>query len=172
MSTSGHEATPRTSKVRKYGPSDHRYSRSSDVRHFQALLEWCPLTRRVPRGRCPGFRLAFADSGDARRARARRKSGNEGRPGDLHFPIGGHRFRPCLEDVLQMLIEEFGVDVPAGWRENLMEGRGMWREIQRKAPVSDHPEAAAQALEALGFGVEWMGEGERQEWRPSRLEAY
>jgi hypothetical protein len=28
----------------------------------------------------------------------------------LHFPVGGTRFRPCLEDVLEMLIVELGVD--------------------------------------------------------------
>ena len=28
----------------------------------------------------------------------------------LHFPLGGSRFRPCLEDLLEMLVSELGVD--------------------------------------------------------------
>ncbi len=30
---------------------------------------------------------------------------------DIHFPMGGHRFRVCLEDVVELVIREFGVEV-------------------------------------------------------------
>jgi len=33
---------------------------------------------------------------------------------NIHFPLGGDRLRPCLEDVLQMLIEEFSIEHEAG----------------------------------------------------------
>jgi hypothetical protein len=36
---------------------------------------------------------------------------------DLHFPVGGPRFRPSLEDVIQFLVEEFGIDCEAGWKD-------------------------------------------------------
>jgi hypothetical protein len=35
----------------------------------------------------------------------------------LHFPVGGSRFRPALEDVLDMLVRELGVDHQDGWRD-------------------------------------------------------
>ncbi|MDQ1286067.1 MAG: hypothetical protein QG663_1493, partial [Thermodesulfobacteriota bacterium] len=47
----------------------------------------------------------------------------------VHIPIGGTRFRPCIEDVLQMLISEFGVDrIDQTWREALDKGRTRWRQ--------------------------------------------
>lgn len=41
----------------------------------------------------------------------------------LHFPVGGERFRPCLEDVIHFLIEEIGVDSYPDWRAVIDEGR-------------------------------------------------
>jgi hypothetical protein len=58
---------------------------------------------------------------------------------DLHLPLGGPRFRPCLEDVLQFLIEE---------------GRRTWRRLQTGTVVRDCPQEAARVLELLGYKVE------------------
>lgn len=75
----------------------------------------------------------------------------------LHFPLGGHRFRPCLEDVLAMLLEEFGVDVPGGDRpaaaRALNEGRETWRRTQVAAAVRDAPDEAIRVLGDLGYDV-------------------
>ncbi|CAG7844409.1 hypothetical protein USB125703_00640 [Pseudoclavibacter triregionum] len=72
----------------------------------------------------------------------------------IHFPVGGARLRPALEDVLEMLVEEFGVE-PADpdWRRRLQDGRERWRRIQLKALVRDAPDSAAEALRALGYAV-------------------
>ena len=81
---------------------------------------------------------------------------------ELHFPLGGSRFRPCLEDVLEMLIEEFGLDHdkgPNGSREALRIGRAAWRRRQTGAAVRDDPESAANALRELGYDVKNPGEG-------------
>lgn len=72
---------------------------------------------------------------------------------EIHFPLGGRRFRPALEDVLQMLVEEFGLDAAENWRELLADGRERWRRGQVKASVRDAPEEAAQALRGLGYAV-------------------
>jgi hypothetical protein len=72
---------------------------------------------------------------------------------DLHFPTGGNRFRPCLEDVLQMLILELGVDAEDGWQEALAKGRQQWRLNQIGASVRDSPETAARVLRELGYDV-------------------
>lgn len=34
---------------------------------------------------------------------------------ELHFPVGGHRFRPGLEDVLQWMVTEFGASTGPTW---------------------------------------------------------
>ncbi|CAM2813274.1 MULTISPECIES: hypothetical protein [Dermacoccus] len=72
---------------------------------------------------------------------------------ELHFPLGGARFRPALEDVLQMLVEEFGVDAVDGWRKHLAQGRERWRRIQTRAVVRDAPDEAVATLRALGYLV-------------------
>lgn len=74
---------------------------------------------------------------------------------DLHFPLGGTRFRPCLEDVLEMLIHEFTIDVVGkrATQKSLKEGRRQWRDIQLRAAVRDDLEAAAQVLRAHGYEV-------------------
>jgi hypothetical protein len=71
----------------------------------------------------------------------------------LHLPLGGTRFRPCLEDVLHFLIEEFGVDAVDGWRTRLDAGRREWRSLQLKSAVRDAPHVAAEMLRELGFEV-------------------
>lgn len=50
------------------------------------------------------------------RAGRRGKHRSIGRMEFLHFPLGGARFRASLEDVLQMLVEEFGVDAVDQWQ--------------------------------------------------------
>lgn len=74
---------------------------------------------------------------------------------DLHFPLGGTRFRPCFEDVLEMLLNEFRLDVPnrdAAF-DALAEGRARWRDVQLKAAVRDDMECAAGVLRSHGYEV-------------------
>ena len=91
--------------------------------------------------------------------RSRRRAG-QGRGGfaiprmqDLHLPLGGARFRPCLEDVLEMVVDEFGIDAEPGARESLAEGREVWRLDQLAAAIRDAPTRAAATLRALGYDV-------------------
>lgn len=100
----------------------------------------------------------LATCGDnTRRARDRQRAAVKGdrlpQLSDLHLPLGGSRFRPCLEDVLQTLIDEFGVDAPDGALAALAEGRAEWRRKQLGAAVRDSPEVAARVLRALGYAV-------------------
>lgn len=71
----------------------------------------------------------------------------------LHFPVGGSRFRPCLEDVLDMLVRQFGLTARSGWREALAQGRARWRRFQTAAAVRDAPGEAAAVLRRLGYEV-------------------
>jgi hypothetical protein len=72
---------------------------------------------------------------------------------EVHFPLGGRRFRPALEDVLQMLVEEFGIEAVEGWEHRLQSAREAWRRSQIKAAIRDAPEDAAIALRELGYNI-------------------
>jgi hypothetical protein len=78
------------------------------------------------------------------------------RPHDLaslHLPVGGERFRPCLEDVLQFLVVDCGVDYCAGWELAIEAGRERWRRRQLGSAVRDVPSEAARVLRELGWAV-------------------
>ncbi|GAB3169508.1 hypothetical protein GCM10027059_34540 [Myceligenerans halotolerans] len=78
------------------------------------------------------------------------------RPHDLstvHLPVGGERFRPCLEDVLEMLIRDCGVDHVASWEDAIRDGRQRWRIRQLRAAVRDLQSEAAEVLRKEGWLV-------------------
>jgi hypothetical protein len=72
---------------------------------------------------------------------------------DFHFPLGGPRFRPCVEDVLAALQDEFGLDTGDGWKDALANGRARWRRQQVGAAVRDAPGEAIRVLRELGYQV-------------------
>jgi hypothetical protein len=72
----------------------------------------------------------------------------------LHFPVGGERFRPCLEDVLEFLVREFGIDHAPGWEAAVREGRARWRRMQFRSTVRDLQHEAADVLRRHGWSVE------------------
>ncbi|MBX3311066.1 MAG: hypothetical protein KF739_11630 [Cryobacterium sp.] len=71
----------------------------------------------------------------------------------LHFPVGGERFRPCIEDVIQFLIEECGVDREKGWEKSVVAGREKWRRLQLRTVVRDLQEESAEILRREGWTV-------------------
>jgi hypothetical protein len=81
-----------------------------------------------------------------------------GRPKDdlskIHLPVGGRRFRPALEDVLEALIDERIVTGSTIWRDVLNESRDEFRRRQLKAAIRREPDVAAAALRALHYSVE------------------
>ena len=123
--------------------------------------------------------IIMADAGEGttrgRRRQASAAGGRAPRLAQLHFPLGGHRFRPCLEDILEVLIEEFGIDVPGGdlnaARETLADGRETWRRSQVGAAVRDAPNEAVRVLRELGYDVNWTQPGPEPEGQPERLRA-
>lgn len=71
----------------------------------------------------------------------------------LHFPVGGERFRPCIEDIIQFLVEECGVDAVSGWRTVVDAGRERWRRVQLRTVVRDLQHEAADLLAREGWTV-------------------
>ncbi|TXS40083.1 hypothetical protein [Streptomyces sp. OR43] len=72
---------------------------------------------------------------------------------EMHLPVGGHRMRPALEDVLLFLVREFAIDTADGWKAVINEHLRTWRLMQLKAAVRDAPDSAARVLRALGYTV-------------------
>lgn len=102
----------------------------------------------------------------------RRATGDDiPRMSELHLPVGGHRFRPCLEDVLEMLLDEFGIDGAAEARAILRSGRRRWRETQTATAVRDNPTSAIAILEELGYRIELADGKEAPPNNESRLTA-
>ncbi|PLS23802.1 hypothetical protein BLI708_00185 [Bifidobacterium imperatoris] len=69
----------------------------------------------------------------------------------LHFPVGGDRFRPGLEDVLQMAVYEFHIDTTADWKRFIEESRAEYRERQLKALIREFPDIAYDTLKREGY---------------------
>jgi hypothetical protein len=69
----------------------------------------------------------------------------------LHLPVGGRRFRPALEDVIEFLIVEKLAEARKGWTDVLRDERCDYHRIQLRAAIRNDPETARQALKDFGF---------------------
>lgn len=87
----------------------------------------------------------------------------------LHLPTGGSRFRPSLEDVIQFLIEDCGFESAEGWLDAVHEHRAAWRDKQTRAAARAMPQAAAEALEAIGYTVVAPTSGHPEPGRKARF---
>lgn len=73
---------------------------------------------------------------------------------DLHLPVGGKRFRPGLEDLIEFLVlEDMALAPRADWQAVVGSHRSEWHEGQLKAAVRSNPEAAAAQLRLQGYSV-------------------
>lgn len=107
----------------------------------------------------------------SRRGRARATKGTAPTMRELHFPVGGPRFRPCLEDVLEMLVVELGVDCTPEGRRALVDGRATWRQTQLATATRDNPAGAIDALRELGYTVEWGLDSQQPTGSPHKVRA-
>ena len=72
----------------------------------------------------------------------------------LHFPVGGRRFRPTLEEFLLFLDREnLFNDWKDGWKPKLIQSLDAWERMQARATARQFPDEAVGALEALGYSV-------------------
>ena len=72
---------------------------------------------------------------------------------DLHLPVGGKRFRPALEDLIEFMITEEMVKPRPNWRGTLDHHRARWERIQLKAAVRRNQQDAAEQLQESGWHV-------------------
>ena len=73
---------------------------------------------------------------------------------DVHYPLGGHRYRVCIEDVIQLAIAELGYIGRPGWESQVELGRKTFRRGQAAAVIRHNHELAVEILQAdLGYQV-------------------
>lgn len=70
---------------------------------------------------------------------ARNNPEHSGELSKVHLPVGGARMRPCLEDLLQLLVEEFRFDAMPNALQAIEDGPVRWRRRQLAAMVRDDP---------------------------------
>jgi len=68
---------------------------------------------------------------------------------DLHLPVGGFRYRPCLEDFIEFLIEEELVPGKAGWKPAIERTRTEYHRTQLSALISKNLDVARAAIAEL-----------------------
>lgn len=77
-----------------------------------------------------------------------------------------------MEDVLEMLIRDFKIDVHNTWNWGLREGRKEFRDSQLAAAIRDNPDEGVRFLEALEYTVVWDQDGPKPEARDLKRGAY
>jgi len=70
-----------------------------------------------------------------------------------HLPAGGARMRPALEDFLEFLLADIGLDNVPGWQQAIADGRETWRRRQVRTLVRDAPGEAVATLTSLGYQI-------------------
>ncbi|WP_061292107.1 hypothetical protein [Herbidospora cretacea] len=72
---------------------------------------------------------------------------------NLHFPVGGRRFRPTLEDVITFLVREGICEGRDGWWERVDSSRAEYERQQLGAAIRCDEDGAVRWLRDLGYGV-------------------
>ncbi len=107
------------------------------------------------------YQLFRGEKGKAKTRAAALESSGVAPPrlSNLHFPLGGARLRPCVEDILEFLIVECSVDATNRAQQVIDDGRVRWRKRQIAAAVRDAPEQAARVLRELNYDVQSPPDG-------------
>lgn len=69
--------------------------------------------------------------------------------GKLHFPVGGRRYRPTIEDMIEFVIFEGFAGGRTGWEQVIAEHRQTFHQNQLRAAVRRHPEIAQEVLDDM-----------------------
>ncbi|WP_448720995.1 hypothetical protein [Microbacterium natoriense] len=71
----------------------------------------------------------------------------------LHFPVGGARMRPGVDDLLEFLVKECAFDSVGGWKGAIHESRARYRAIQARTIARDMQDEVADVLRGEGWTV-------------------
>jgi hypothetical protein len=64
----------------------------------------------------------------------------------LHFPVGGRRYRPTIEDMVEFVVTEGFARARPKWRQVVDEHREQFQEIQLRAAIRRRPDVAVDVL--------------------------
>jgi hypothetical protein len=70
---------------------------------------------------------------------------------DFHFPVGGRRFRPTVEDAIDLVVSEGLVRYRTGWAQAVADSRAAWEARQLRAAVRRTPWPAVEQLRRMGW---------------------
>ncbi|ODT12247.1 MAG: hypothetical protein ABS61_00445 [Microbacterium sp. SCN 70-18] len=71
----------------------------------------------------------------------------------LHFPVGGARMRPGVDDLLEFLVKECAFDAIDGWGSAIGASRARYRTIQARTIARDMQAEVADVLREVGWTV-------------------
>ncbi len=117
---------------------------SSSPDHKDALLHY-DYERDKPDG-YPDAHLQVCATSEAWERVGVRADGSQRPLERLHLPVGGRRFRPTLEDVVEFLITDKLAEPRDGWKGAVEEGRQRFQRLQLRAAIRRHPEVAQEML--------------------------
>jgi hypothetical protein len=107
---------------------------------------------REPKNDYPGAHFQVAGSSDSLQELCERH-GLTRTLERFHFPVGGKRYRPTVEDVVEFLVVE-GIARPHdGWTDVVQRHREDWERIQLRAVIRRDTETAVDELRQMGYGV-------------------
>ena len=72
---------------------------------------------------------------------------------DVHFPMGGDRYRVCIEDVIELLIREFDAIPKPNWENLVQRGRKKYELQQAETVIRHNFTLAINLLERSGYSV-------------------
>ena len=98
----------------------------------------------------PEAHMQICASSEAWRTAGQRLNGDMRLLDKLHLPVGGRRFRPTLEDIIEFLVVEQLVEARPGWREQINQSRESFREQQLRAAIRRNPMVALDQLQRDG----------------------
>jgi len=90
------------------------------------------------------------DAGDLS-ALAKLRSGQRKELKDFHLPVGGRRYRPTIEDVIEFIVAENLADSRPAWADAVRDSRSRWEDRQLRAAVRRNPNLALDQLRRDGL---------------------
>lgn len=142
------------------------------IRHPHSDVPCCHLQVHAHRD---DWTFAMTRNGvGSRRRKVAKRASTERVPqlSDVHLPVGGPRLRPTLEDFLEMLIHDLGVDHTPDALAILAQQRRGWRTDQSRAIIASLPDVAAEVLRDQGYTVKPPSEGAALTGRDGWLTRY
>ena len=108
---------------------------------------------REPPNDFPEAHVHIHGESDVLRGMLQASGREKNKPADFHLPVGGRRFRPCLEDIIEFCILERLVTPRKGWKNALVTSRDKYHDQQFKAAVRRNLAAAAEVLKRHNWQV-------------------